>query len=501
MIYLFSLADHPLLLTLLIVLAVIVVYIVCSYVKSPPDTAYIITGPRTQRVLIGKAGFRFPFFERLDRVPLNLMQVDIKTSNPVPTSEFININVDGVANIKISKAPEQLAKASQIFLQERMDGIIKIAREVLEGNMREIVGQMRLTELVHNRDAFAEKVRDSAMADMEKMGLEIINLTIQNFSDNDNVIVNLGIDNISQIQKTASIAKANSERDVAIAKSLASEEANRSRIEASNKIIEQNTSYQLKESELKIKSDTAKADADAAYSIQQQMKKQTINIAEINAEIARREREVELGNRQVELRERQLDAEVKKKADAEKYAQEQVATADLFKRQRAAEAYKFELLQEAEVKKIQAEAEKYAVQQQAEARKLQAEAEKFAQEQIALGVKAIGEAEAEAIEKKALAMKKMEDAAVLELILKSDVLPKIVRASAEPIGEAFAKVGNITMYGEGNSAKLTEDITKTQTQLFAGIKDATGLDMKTVIAGIAGMLGGKLLADKSTDKE
>lgn len=67
--------------------------------------------------------------------------------------------------------------------------------------MREIIGQMRLTELVHNRDLFAEKVKENAMQDMARMGLQIINLTIQNFSDKENVIQNLGVDNITQIQK------------------------------------------------------------------------------------------------------------------------------------------------------------------------------------------------------------------------------------------------------------------------------------------------------------
>ena len=84
----------------------ILLILAVSYVKAPPDTAIIITGPRKQRVLIGKAGFRWPFIQRIDKLPLNLIQVDIKTPDAVPTSEFINIFVDGVANIKIGNTPD-----------------------------------------------------------------------------------------------------------------------------------------------------------------------------------------------------------------------------------------------------------------------------------------------------------------------------------------------------------------------------------------------------------
>ena len=480
----------------LIVLGVVILgclFLAVSYVKAPPDTAYIITGPRKQRTLIGKASIRIPFFTRIDKLPLNLIQVDIKTPDAVPTCEFINIFVDGVANIKVGHTPEDLALASQIFLQEKLPGIQAIAKEVLEGNMREIIGQMKLTELVHNRDLFAEKVKENAMADMKRMGLEIINLTIQNFSDKENVIQNLGVDNITQIQKDAQIARANSEIDVKIAQSAAAEAANKASVDAQTKIIEQNTEYALNQAALKQQSDTAQAIADAAYKIEAQKRQQEINVAEINANIARREREVLLGQKEVELQEKQLAAQINKKADAEKYAAEQKAEADLFQRQRAAEAAKFELEQKAEAMKIQAEAEKVSKQKAAEAKKIEAEAERFAQEQKAAGIKAVGDAEAIASEKKAEAMKKYGEASMLQLILDSNVLPEIVRASSEPVAAAFAKIGSITMYGDGNETKLAKEITNNSSQIIDSVQKSLGIDLKSVIAGY---IGGKLGNDK-----
>ena len=453
---------------ILIVIALVIIVIISSYVKAPPDTAFIITGPRRQRVLIGKAGFRIPGLERVDKIPLSLIQVDIKTASAVPTREFINIFVDGVANIKIDSSPEALARASQIFLQQDLEGIKAIAKEVLEGNMREIIGQMKLEELVHNRDLFAEKVKDNAMQDMGRMGLQIINLTIQNFIDNNKVIENLGVDNIAQISKNASIARAQAERDVQIAQSEANEAANKARVNAETLIVEQNTELSLRQSELKSKSDTAKATADAAYAIEEQKRQEEINVAKVNADIAKREREVELGQKEVELQERQLEAQIVKTAEANKYAAEQEAQAELFKRQKAAEAKKYEQIQEAE------------------ARKAQAEASRFAAEQEAAGILAKGQAEAEAIEKKAEAMKKMGEASVLELILNSNVLPEIVKAYTEPLASAYGKIDSITMYGEGNTAKLAEEIGKNGSQLFQGLEQTLGVDIKSIIAGYLG---------------
>ena len=469
----------------IIVVAVVVLILLLigvSYVKAPPNTAFIITGPFKQRTLIGRAGFRIPGLERVDKIPLSLIQVDIKTASAVPTKEFINIFVDGVANIKIDSSSEALAKASQIFLQQNLDGIKAIAKEVLEGNMREIIGQMRLEELVHNRDLFAEKVKENAMQDMAKMGLQIINLTIQNFVDNNKVIENLGVDNIAQISKNASIARAQAERDVQIAQSEANEAANKARVESERLIVEQNTVLSLRSAELKTQSDTAKATADAAYSIEEQKRLEQINIAKVNADIAKREREVELGQKEVELQERQLEAQIKKTAEAERYAAEQRALADLYKRQKAAEARKFELVQEAE------------------ALRAKAEADKFAAEQEAAGILAKGRAEAEAIEKKAEAMKLMGEASVLELILNSNVLPDIVKAYSEPLAAAYGRIDNITMYGEGNTANLAKEITNNGSQVIDSLEKTLGIDVKSLLAGV---LGTKLVENvkRSTENE
>ena len=475
----------------------ILLVLIMGYTKAGPDEAIMISGLGKSKILIGKAGFRFPFLQRKDKLHLKAFQVDVKTNEAIPTKDYVNITVDAVANLKISDQPEILKRAFQSLLCISEADRAAQVQQVLQGNLREIIGTVSIEELVRDRQNVATQVTNNVIPDMAKLGIELINFNIQNFNDDDNVIINLGAENIANIAKQAAIAKALAEKDVTIAQANAQEIANKAKVDSSTKILTQNTELSLKESELKQKADTAKAVADAAYSIEQQKRQSEINIAEVNANIAKREREVDLGNKEVELKEKRLNAEVNKVADAEKYKIQMEADADLYSRQKAAEAEKYELEQKAEMRKIEAEAEMYAKAKAAEALKIEAEAKKQAALDEAMGIKAKGEAEAEAILKKAEAMKQYGEAATLQLILESDVLPKVVEAYSKPMAEALSHIDSITMYGEGNTAKLNEEITKNGTQIFDGLEKATGLDIKSLLAGY---LGGKLIeAGKKTE--
>ena len=115
---------HPLVTVGIIAVALIVLLFVGGYLKAPPDTAFIISGPFRRKILIGKAGWRVPFLERVDKLSLRVMQVDVKTSEAVPTNEFINVNVDGVANIKISSDPDLLKRAAETLLGMQRNELI-----------------------------------------------------------------------------------------------------------------------------------------------------------------------------------------------------------------------------------------------------------------------------------------------------------------------------------------------------------------------------------------
>jgi flotillin len=465
-----------------VIVFLFVILFLTSYVKAGPDEAIMISGMGKKKILIGKAGFRIPFFQRQDKLSLKVFQVDIKTDEPIPTTEFININVDGVANLKISSDPELLHRAFESLLGISNADLQAQVQQILQGNMREIIGTANIKTLVQNRKGIAEKVMENVVPDMAKLGIEVVNFNIQNFSDSNSVIYNLGIDNVSQIQKDASIAKANAERDIAIAKAEADKEANDARVNSALEIAAQNNALELKKAELKRNEDIAKADADVAYEIQRQKQQLVLNNNEVEAEIAKKTKEITLNEKSAEIAQKKLDAEINKKADAEKYKAEREADASLYSVVKNAEA-------EASERKAKADADLYEAEKRAASLIAEANAKKEAALAEAEGIRAKGEAEAEAIKKKAEAMKQYGEAATLQLVLDSNVIPNTVEAYAKPTAEALSKIGNITMYGEGNTAKLGEEITKNGTQIFQGIKEATGIDVATLLAGY---LGGKI---------
>lgn len=500
-----------------VVLVVIIIF-ATGYVKASPDTAYIISGLRKRpKVLIGKAGIKIPFLEKKDELNLQLIPIDVKTSSAVPTADYINIRVDATVNVKISDKEERLGLAAQNFLNKPTDYIAQVAREVLEGNVREIVGKMNLEEMVSDRQKFAMLVKENAEPDLAAMGLDIVSFNVQNFVDGNGVIENLGVDNIVKIQKNAAISRAESEKEIAKAQALAKKEANDAQVNADLEIansiakaqkekavvqaeatreskeaeINADTLIAQKENDLAIRkaelqkdADTKKAIADAAYQIQQETERKTVEIATADANLAKQEKAIILKEREVELTERTLEATIKKQAEAEKYAKQQESDAKLYETQRKSEAQLFE-------RQKNAEAEKFEREKEAEALKATAEAQKYAMEQEAEGIRSKGLAEAEAIrakalaeaegiEKKAEAMKQMGEAAVLEMYFKA--MPEIARNIAEPL----AKVDKITMYGDGNSAKLVKDIMGSMTQVTDGLKESTGIDLQSVLAGFAG---------------
>jgi len=457
-----SVGLSPVVIVILAIVIAVVALMVAGYLKAPPDTAYVISGLGKKRILIGKAGWRIPFFERVDKLSLRVMQVDVKTSDAVPTNEFINVSVDGVANIKISSEPDLLQRAAETLLGMRQNEMISLVTQVLEGNMREIVGSVGLKEMVQDRQGVAKKITENVVPDMEKLGIEVVNFNIQNFKDGAGTIENMGIDNVEQIRKNAQIAKANAQRDIAIATAQAQQEANAVKVESEKMIAEQNAELIVQQSEMKVKADNKRAEADAAYSIQQENQRKTIEITKANADIARREKEAEMAEREIAIKERKLDAEIRKQADAMKYKVEKEAEADLIRRQKEAEAKTYEAIKEAEARKAEAEALRFAMEQEAE------------------GIRAKGLAEAEAIEKKAEAQKKMGEASVLEMYL--NALPEVVKNAAAPL----AQTDRIVMYGDGNSTKMVKDVMNSTSQIMEGVKESTGIDLASVLAGFAG---------------
>lgn len=445
-----------------IALIVIVALIIlkAGYIKAPPDTALIISGMHKKpRVLIGKAGIRIPFFERVDNLSLGAIQIDVKTGSAVPTAEYINVRVDSTVSVRVGQSPEMIALAAQNFLNVDRDTIARKINDLLEGNIREIVGQMKLTDMVSDRKLFSEKVQENAVPDLARYGLELITFNVQNFSDDNDVITNLGIDNVAQISKNAAIAKSNAEREIEVAKAENAKQANDAKVKAAEDIATRNNDLAIKQAQLQQEADTRKAQAAAATGIEEENQRKIKEVAATNANIAKAEREAELKQKQIQLKEYELDALIRKQAEADKFAAEKQAEADLIRRQKEAEARAYEAIKNAEAKKAQADADRYAAEQQA------------------AGIQAVGAAEAAAIEAKAEAQKKMGEASIIEMYFKA--LPDVVASAAAPL----AKVDKIVQYGDGNSTKLVKDVMTSANQIMEAMADS-GIDIKDMLTSV-----------------
>ena len=469
----------------IIVLAIAILAILASgYVKASPNKAYIISG------------IKIPFLEKKDELILKQISIDIKTNGYIPTKDFIGVDIDAVAKVRVltqrdvtvnakgevvagadanKRITTEMANAAmKNFLNMNEDQIRDALTDSLQGNMREIIGTQCLKELCNDRKTFGDEVQAKAQKDMNALGIWIESCNIQKIEDENNLITALGQDNMSQIQKDASVAKAQADRDVAIARAQAQKDANDAQVIAETEIAQKQTELAIKKAELKKESDIKKAEADAAYKIQEEEQRKTVEITTANANLARQEKELELKEREVSIKEKALEAEVKKTAEANKYAAQQKADAEQYERQKRAEAELFEIQRQAEAEKAKSEAERFAKEQAAAvAAKGKAEAE---------AIQAKAEAEAAGILKKAEAMKQYGDAARQQMELDTlkvyfEQLPKI----AEAVAKGYMNVDSIKMFG-GDSSKLAGDIMTTVTQVTDGIKESTGLDINEMLA-------------------
>ena len=478
------------------VVILFVILSICMYVKAPPSVAYVLSGlKREPRILVGTGGFKIPIIERLDKVFLGQSTVDVKTSMPVPTHDFIDVMVDAVCKVRVMPTPEGTRLAAKNFLNMSSAEIASSIKDSLEGNMREVIGAISLQGLVTDRDAFSDQIQQKAAKDMAKLGLEILSCNIQNISDQKGLINDLGADNTYKIKKDAAINKANAEKEIAIAESDAKKAANDVRVKNDIEIAERNNELAIKQADLKKVADTKQAEADAAYEIQKQEQQKTVNERTIDAQIARTKREQILADEQVKVTENKLRAEVNAQADAAKYNTEVDAKARKFKMETDAEA-------ELERQKREAEAKAYMAEQEAKAVKAKADAAKYAALQEAAGIEAKGKAEAaatqakltaeaegirakgnaeaEAMDKKSEAFKKSEFAR-LEMVLEmqKSVLPQVAQSVAEPMSQ----IKDVRIYGNTGSEiqGISQNVPAVMQKTFDIVKETTGVDLADVM--------------------
>lgn len=455
----------------ILVVVLLIVVVKSGYIRTPPDTMVVVSGLRKEpKFAAGRSVMKFPFLERKDELTLKVIDVDVRTSEPVPTQDFQSVHVNATVNAKIpSDDPEMMRAAAQNFLNMDTEQIAALIQPVLEGSIREIVGKMELQAMVSDRKAFSDKVKESADPDLKALGLEIKTFNVQNFTDQNGVIRALGIENETRIKKDAAVSKARNAQIVREETARAEQEANKAEVEAKTAIAERENELRIKKASLKQESDMKQAEADVAYSIAEEQQRKQLEQATVDAQIARTEREVELKRAQAVAEEERLRAEIAKKADAEKYAKQQEADAALYEEQRIAEAAAFKAEKDAQARKASADAQLYEQTKNAEAVRITGESD-------ASAIRAKGEAEAEATLKKAEAMQRYGRAAIAEMII--NVLPQLASEIAKPM----ESIGNVQIIGGDGSgvSSMSDNVPVMMAKVFESVKATTGIDLADI---------------------
>ena len=464
----------------------------------------IVSGLGRVKTKTGGGIFVIPLVQKTQKMTLENIQVDFTSKSEIPTKDAIHVLVDAVANMAISQDPERQKVAASKFAGYSIKQIQDIVVPILEGNIREIISQTEFEDLIRgDKKVFAERVQDNVTPNLADLGIDLTTFNIQNFSDKNGVIRDLGIENIEKIKKEAQIAAAKAKAEVAIEAAKADKAANDAKVEAATEIARKQTEFAVQKAAMQAQADTEQAKADAAKQIEAENQRKAREIAEAEANLARQEKAIELQEREVAIQERKLEAEVKKTAEAKKYAESQAADAKAYAAQKAAEAELFERERMAEAARIeaekkaaadlalataQAEAQKKlaeAIEAEGKARAAAAEAEGLAR---AKAIQAEAEAEAKGMLEKAEALKQYGDAAKQQMELDAiKVLYEQLPAIAEAIGKGY-QGANIHVIGN-DAGQLAGNMMSGITQITEGFKGATGMDLNSIIGG---MLGAKI---------
>ncbi|MBL1227419.1 flotillin family protein [Enterococcus sp. BWR-S5] len=461
----------PIILVVFILLMLLIIF-VSKYQTAKPDEALIISGSylgsknvhadeRGNKIKIVRGGgaFVLPVFQRSNRISLLSSKLDVSTPE-VYTEQGVPVMCDGTSIIKIGSSVEEIATAAEQFLGKTREELENEAREVLEGHLRSILGSMTVEEIYQNRDKFSQSVQEVASVDLAKMGLIIVSFTIKEVRDKNGYLDSLGKPRIAQVKRDANIAEAEALKETRIKKAEAEKESQQAELQRQTEIAEASKEKELKLATYKQEQDIAKAKADQAYNLESARAQQEVIAQEMEVKVIERQKQIELEEKEITRREKQYDSEVKKKADADRYAKEQEALA-----QKAREV-------------AEAEAERFRVESLAEA---EANQTRLAGQAQAEAILARGKAEAEAKQKIADAFKEYGEAAVLSMVM--EMLPQLMKEAAQPLGN-IDKI-SVVDTGSGGENSGANRITNYATNLLAGtqetLKESTGIDVKELI--------------------
>ena len=401
-----------------------------------PNEALLISGSRRKsqdtqfRIVTGHGSLVIPVKQKARVLSLSLREAEIVEE--CVTTQGIRLRVRAVAAFKVGDDIASIANAARRFPSEQ-DRMEELVGRIFAGHLRSIVGSLTVEEIIRERDRLAQEVKDGSHSEMEKLGIVVDSLQIQEIEDGTGYINNIAAPHAAAVASQARIAAAK-----------ADQEATQREQEAAALRAQYQRDTEIKQAGFAAEVEEAKARASQAGPLAQ---------ARASQEVI--EQQTALAERTAMLTDKQLESEVRRPADAEAYKQRTLAEAnrDSVKLQTEAEAFKQRALAEAnrDTTKLNTEAEgnrrraiaeaeahaaKVQAEAAAEARKSQADGEAYAQRQIAT-------AEADAMNARADALNDGNQALIAANKL-IEILPTLVEAAAKGIAGSNLTVLNGT---------------------------------------------------------
>src|SRR4051794_15357817 len=397
------------------------------YKVAEPNEALIISGMRAHhgpegdaaglgfKIVVGKGAWTLPLLQKVRRLSLDIHEAELDLE--CVTTQGIRVGVKAVVIYKIADDYASIANAARRFLDQEEQMDVKV-HNVFAGHLRSIIGTMTVEDLIRNREKLTKATRESSASEMQRLGLTIDSLQIQEMLDTSGYIDNLSMPEAARVAKEARIAQAASDR-----------EATEREQEADALKVAARSASQIKQAESQAEANRAQAQAEqagplAAATARQQVVVQETKVAELEAQRV----------------EQKLQAEVRRPADAEAYKKRTIAEGDRDARisQAEANAREVELKAAADAKRVKLEADANATRTEQTGK---AEAAATRARGLAEGeaVKAKGLAEADSIKARADALAQNQDAVIGQQI--AEQLPQIVGEAAK----AFGNIGQLTV--------------------------------------------------------
>jgi len=310
-------------LAIIAVLAVLFVIMIVSslIVICPPNKVAVISG-RTRtlsdgrtvgyRILKGGRTLRIPILEKVSWMDLSTIPLEVSVTNAY-SKGAIPLNVQGIANVKVSSAEGLLENAAERFLDRPTEQIGQIAKETLEANLRGVLATLSPEEVNEDRLKFSHQLIDEADDDIKTLGLELDVMKIQNVTDDNQYLDSVGRRLTAEVVKQARVAEAERMAESEAAEASARERAQIATVQADKNIVEEQNQLRVRTAELEA---IAKAKEEEAS---------------VAGDIARATAEQELEQQRIELERRRLEADVVTPAKANLEAKQLAAQAEAAK--------------------------------------------------------------------------------------------------------------------------------------------------------------------------